>query len=105
MEILVYRNGSDNVEEGFTQDDLPKLLADKTNVVWVDLRGETPEQIEEAKHVLLNIFGFHHLTVEDCIAQDRTVPGLHLLHNARRKAGRNGTWEFRHQGTGRIPGA
>ena len=80
MEIFVYRNGSDNVEEGFTQDDLPKLLADKTNVVWVDLRGETPEQIEEAKHVLLDIFGFHHLTVEDCI-ETRNAPKIEAFPN------------------------
>jgi magnesium transporter len=80
MEIFVYRNGSDNVEEGFTQDDLPELLADKTNVVWVDLRGETPEQIEEAKHVLLNIFGFHHLTVEDCI-ETRNAPKIEAFPN------------------------
>jgi magnesium transporter len=67
MEIFVYRRGSDKVEEGFGRDDLPGLLADETNVVWVDLMGETPEQIEEAKDVLLNVFQFHYLTVEDCI--------------------------------------
>lgn len=67
MEVFLYRNGSDKVEEGFSRDDLPALLADETNVVWVDLQGETPEHVEEAKDVLLSVFGFHHLTVEDCI--------------------------------------
>ncbi len=67
MEIFLYRTGAERVEEGFAAADLPELLADKTNVVWVDLLGETPEQIQEAKDILLNIFRFHYLTVEDCI--------------------------------------
>jgi magnesium transporter len=67
MEIFCYRQGSDKVEEGFTRDELPALLADQTNVVWVDLKGETEECVEEAKDVLLNVFKFHYLTVEDCL--------------------------------------
>ena len=73
MEIFVYRHGSGKVEEGFPIDALPGLLEDRGNVVWVDFLGESPEQIEEAKHVLLNIFRFHHLTVEDCI-ETRNAP-------------------------------
>lgn len=67
MEIFVYRRDAEKVEENFTAKDLPDLLADETNVVWVDLRGETPEEADEAKDVLLNVFKFHHLTVEDCM--------------------------------------
>ena len=67
MEIFLYRKGAARVEEGFTRDDLPGLLADPTNVIWVDLQGETEGHIEEAKDVLLNVFHFHKLTVEDCI--------------------------------------
>jgi magnesium transporter len=67
MEIFVYRKGAHKVEEGFTKDDLPGLLADETNVVWVDLQGETPEHVAEAKDVLMNIFKFHYLTIEDCL--------------------------------------
>lgn len=67
MEIFVYRQGAAQVEEGFTAEDLPELLDDNDNVVWVDFLGETPEQVEEAKTVLLEVFKFHHLTVEDCI--------------------------------------
>ena len=73
MEIFVYKQGSDRVEEGFTLEDLPGLLENEENVVWVDLLGETPEQIEETKHILLNIFKFHYLTVEDCI-ETRNAP-------------------------------
>ncbi|HVE58627.1 MAG TPA: magnesium/cobalt transporter CorA [Pyrinomonadaceae bacterium] len=75
MEVFLYRKGSDEVEEGFTKADLPALLADETNVVWVDLQGETIEQANEAKDVLLNIFHFHYLTVEDCL-ETRNQPKI-----------------------------
>ncbi|HMU32351.1 MAG TPA: magnesium/cobalt transporter CorA [Pyrinomonadaceae bacterium] len=67
MQIFVLKNGADCVEEGFGRKELPDLIADPTNVVWVDLHGETPEHIEEAKEVLENVFKFHYLTIEDCI--------------------------------------
>ena len=75
MEILVYRKGSEAVEEEVSHDQLPELLADKTNVVWVDLLAETPEQIEAARQTLLNVFHFHPLTVEDCI-ETRNQPKI-----------------------------
>ncbi|MCY7376776.1 MAG: magnesium/cobalt transporter CorA [Pyrinomonadaceae bacterium] len=75
MQIFVYRNGAGEVGEGFTAADLPGLLAEKTNVVWVDFLGETPDQREEAKNILLNVFKFHHLTVEDCM-ETRNQPKL-----------------------------
>jgi magnesium transporter len=71
MEIFLYRKGADKVEEGFAVEDLPGLIADKSNVVWVDLRGETDEHVAEAKHIMLDIFGFHPLTVEDCVLTRR----------------------------------
>ena len=75
MEIFVYRKGADKVEEGFSRDELPDLLADETNVVWVDLRGETEEHRELAKDVLANIFKFHYLTIEDCL-ETRNQPKI-----------------------------
>jgi len=67
MEIFVYRKGGERVEEGFSPDDLPGLLADKDNVIWLDVLAETPEQIEEGKRVLLEVFKFHPLTIEDAV--------------------------------------
>jgi len=67
MEIFVYKHGTDRVETGFTRDKLPQLLGDLSNTVWVDLRGETEEYINEARDVLANVFNFHHLTIEDCL--------------------------------------
>ena len=75
MEVFVYRKGADEVEEGFTKEDLPLLLADETNVVWVDLQGETPEQARDAKNIMLDVFHFHHLTVEDCL-ETRNQPKI-----------------------------
>jgi magnesium transporter len=75
MEILVYRSGGENVESGFSANDLPELLADKTNVVWVDLLGETPEQVAQAVEVLKHSFKFHHLTIEDAV-ETRNQPKI-----------------------------
>ena len=66
MEIFVYRRGAQTVEEGFSAEDLPELLADRSNVIWVDFLAETNDELSRAKDVLLNIFKFHYLTVEDC---------------------------------------
>ena len=62
MEILVYRRGDQKVAEGFTVEQLPELLQDQANVIWVDM--EAPTAADE--QVLLDVFHFHPLTVEDC---------------------------------------
>lgn len=67
MEIFVYKKGAQKVEEGFTANELPGLLADETNVIWADFRGVTKEEVESTRDVLLNVFKFHPLTVEDCL--------------------------------------
>src|SRR5262249_52635784 len=74
-EIFVYRAGSPQVDEGFSLKELPELLADKTNVVWVDIRGEDPADTPAIKDLLLNTFKFHYLTVEDCI-ETRNIPKI-----------------------------
>jgi magnesium transporter len=66
MEIFAYRNGN-KVEEGFSFSELPELLKETDSVIWVDLLGEKPEQVEEARRIMLEVFHFHPLTVEDCI--------------------------------------
>jgi magnesium transporter len=73
MEIFLYRQGAHSIEEGFSPADLPELLSDPTNVVWVDFLGDTDEKIEEAREVLSEIFHFHPLTIEDCI-ETRNAP-------------------------------
>ncbi len=80
MEIFVYRKGADKVEESFLPEDLTGLIADQNNLVWVDLHGETEAQVDEAKDVLLNVFGFHHLTIEDCV-EIRNQPKVEVFEN------------------------
>ena len=62
MEILVYRNGDHKITEGVPVEQLPELLQDQSAVIWVDM--EQPTEADE--DVLLNVFHFHPLTVEDC---------------------------------------
>jgi magnesium transporter len=64
MEIFVYRAGSNEVEDGFTVAQLPELLQDENAVIWVDM--EAPSESDD--RVLLDVFHFHPLTVEDCRA-------------------------------------
>jgi len=71
MEILVYRKGSRKVEENLTAADLPELLNDPSAVIWVDM--EEPTEADE--HVLLDVFHFHPLTVEDC-RENRHYPKI-----------------------------
>lgn len=80
MEIFVYRKGNTEVEEGFEAKDLPSLLSEKDSVVWVDLLAESPEQIEQARDVLLKVFSFHYLTVEDCL-ETRNQPKVEGFPN------------------------
>jgi len=71
MEIFVYREGSQKVASGFTVEQLPELLKEEQSVIWVDM--EKPTEADE--QVLLNIFRFHPLTVEDC-RENRHYPKI-----------------------------
>ncbi len=83
MKIFVYRSGAEAVEENFSAADLPTLLADKSNVVWVDFQAETETQASEARDILLDVFNFHYLTIEDCLEtrnQPKVEPFPHYLY-------------------------
>jgi magnesium transporter len=71
MEILVYRKGKSKIEENLTVADLPELLTDPSVVTWVDM--ESPTEADE--QVLLDVFHFHPLTVEDC-RENRHYPKI-----------------------------
>src|SRR3981081_3459875 len=64
MEIFVYREGSDHIDEGFPVEQLHKLLKEQQSIIWVDM--EAPSEADD--RVLLDVFHFHPLTVEDCRA-------------------------------------
>ena len=71
MEILVYRKSNPKIVETFTAEDLPELLKDQSAVIWVDM--ESPTEADE--QVLLDVFQFHPLTVEDC-RENRHYPKI-----------------------------
>ena len=71
MEIFLYRQGAAQVEEGFTVEQLPDLLKNEADVVWVDM--EAPTEADE--RALLEVFNFHPLTVEDC-RENRHYPKI-----------------------------
>ena len=71
MEILVYRPGTPKIIEGKTVEDLPELLKDKSAVIWVDMESPTADD----ERVLLDVFHFHPLTVEDC-RENRHYPKI-----------------------------
>jgi magnesium transporter len=71
MEIFVYREDAEKVEEGFTVEQLPELLKEQKAVIWVDMPSPTVDD----ETVLLNVFHFHPLTVEDC-RENRHYPKI-----------------------------
>lgn len=71
MEILAYHKGSQKISENLTTADLPELLKDPDTVIWVDM--ESPTEADE--QVLLDVFHFHPLTVEDC-RENRHYPKI-----------------------------
>jgi magnesium transporter len=75
MEIFVYRNGAETIEQGFETSDLHALLNDKTNLVWVDINAETEADKIEADALMHDVFKFHHLAVEDA-RETRNQPKL-----------------------------
>jgi magnesium transporter len=80
MEIFVYRKGADEIEKDFTAADLPALLADETNLVWVDFEATNIDEQKQAEEVMLKYFKFHHLTVEDCM-ETRNQPKVESFKN------------------------
>lgn len=71
MEILVYRSGEHKIIENVSVEQLPQLLQDQSAVFWVDM--ESPTETDE--QVLLDVFNFHPLTVEDC-RENRHYPKI-----------------------------
>lgn len=71
MEILVYRKGQQKISEGYTKAQLPELLQEPGAMIWVDM--ESPTEADE--QVLLDVFDFHPLTVEDC-RENRHYPKI-----------------------------
>ncbi len=65
-----YADGSVSVDVPL--DELPRLLAEKDNQVWVDMQGDANGDYEE---ILSHVFHFHPLAIEDAL-RDTHVPKL-----------------------------
>jgi len=68
------RNGHISVTEDVKLEDIPRLLADKSNLIWVDMHAGKPDSTgqDDTAHitdVLQNTFKFHPLAVEDAITE------------------------------------
>lgn len=74
MEIFLYRNGGHRVEKEITIDEVPELLKDESNLIWVDMVD--PGDKEEK--VLADIFNFHPLTIEDAY-ETRNQPKVEVF--------------------------
>lgn len=68
--ICRYADGSVGVD--LPVDELPRLLAEKTNQVWADLQGASNGEYER---VLTQVFHFHPLAIEDAL-RDTHLPKL-----------------------------
>ncbi len=76
MEIFVHKKGRDCIEEGFKLADLPKLLEDQSNIVWVDFDHPS---LDDDK-ILADVFKFHPLTIEDA-RETRNQPKVEAFPN------------------------
>lgn len=65
MRILIANNGKAMIESA-QLDDVHSALGKPESFVWVDLDDES---IEESRHILTDIFEFHHLSVDDALVE------------------------------------
>ncbi len=66
MEIIAYIEGETSVRRDVPEDELPGLLERDDAVIWVDIDVRTKQELAVAEKLYKNVFGFHHLTIEDC---------------------------------------
>jgi len=60
----IYYKSSGEILTEITPNDYTGALQDKEGILWVDFMGEEPHSAEQ---ILLNVFGFHPLAVDDAI--------------------------------------
>lgn len=80
MEIFVFNKETNELDESVIPDQLPEILKDKNKIVWADFLVKDKESLKQAEEVLLKIFKFHPLTVEDC-REPRNQPKIESFPN------------------------
>lgn len=73
MEIFAYKKGTGKLREDVTINELPELIGDDETVIWVDLNVSNQNELAAAESLYLDVFNFHHLTLEDC-REERNQP-------------------------------
>ncbi len=64
IQVFAYSKGA-GLRALETADNLPELLKDEREHVWVDLESPTPSEME----ILSSLFHFHALAIEDCLTE------------------------------------
>jgi magnesium transporter len=62
----IYFSGADELQLDLSIDQYSQLLENPQGILWVDFVGEDPEHSED---ILLNVFGFHPLAVDDALRE------------------------------------
>jgi magnesium transporter len=72
MHTILYFDGNGKQHNHFTFEDISQALEDSDGLLWVDFLEEPPESCEP---VLINIFCFHPLAVDDAL-QETHIPKI-----------------------------
>lgn len=72
MHAILYFDKSGNQHDQLTFADISEALEDAQGLLWVDFQGEPPEVCEP---VMINIFHFHQLAVDDAL-QETHIPKI-----------------------------
>ena len=73
MEIFAYQKGEKNIRENIVFEEIPDLLKQENVTIWIDVDVRNQDDLRVAENLYGNIFGFHHLTIEDC-REERNQP-------------------------------
>jgi magnesium transporter len=66
---LTYRDGRGAFHANWPENRVEEAIADKTGLVWVDILGPEEHKTSELRDWLCHHFQFHHLAVEDALAE------------------------------------
>ncbi len=66
---LTYRDGGGSFHADWPLGRIDDAIADKTGLIWVDILGPDEHETPELRDWLCHHFQFHHLAVEDALAE------------------------------------
>lgn len=72
MVRIFYRPGRARAGKEVSASQLPRCLADRQGLLWVDFQDPSPQEIS----ILSNPFAFHSLAIEDCLSLELQHPKI-----------------------------